>query len=348
MIPTMLFLILRYVVSVINLADNYVEWIFSFCSQIVLNFAVVIGLYFILNRDKGLGDFADAFHLRAPKKVSPGTLSMIIVLPFVLRYASVGLSYLTQVFLLNLGFTTVSGAGTIYSSPWVFVAEVVTTAVLPAFCEEFYNRGVLLSATSDMKDGWGKALFLGVMFGLFHQNIQQFFYTFFAGFVFGIVAMKTKSIWHCVYMHFVNNFLSVLYDYSSQQGNFIGQLYDLFYETILPSFFLIIFLSWIVAAAAVVYMCYLMMKESRTSEPEKKEEPRRVFSETDFFSLSETVRAYSGDGIFDFSPRPHRTETVAEPVVLEKKSFADYGFLIATIVVTVLSTIATYIWGVLR
>lgn len=344
MIPTMLFLILRYVVSVIPLADNYVEWIFSFASQVILNFAVVIGLYFILNRDKGLGNFQDAFHLNAPKKVSAGTLAIILVLPFVLRYASVGISYLTQVLLLNFGFTTVSGAGTIYSSPWVFVAEVISTAVLPAFCEEFYNRGVLLSATSDVKDGWGKALFLGLMFGLFHQNIQQFLYTFFAGVVFGIVAMKTKSIWYCVYMHFVNNFLSVLYDYSSQQGNFIGQLYDMFYETILPTFFLIIFLSWIVAAAAVVYMCYLIMKEPLREESERKETPDRNFGERDFFSLSESYRAY-GDGIFDFAPREREN---VEPVVAKKKSFADYGFLIATIVVTVLSTIATYIWGVLR
>ncbi len=346
MVPTMLFLLLRYVVSILPLADNYVEWIFSFCSQLVLNFTVVVALYFILNRDKELGDFTDAFYIKKPKNLSPATLSIIIVMPFVLRYASVGLSYLTQVFLLNLGFTTVSGAGTIYSSPWVFVAEVVTTAVLPAFCEEFYNRGVLLSATSDMKDGWGKALFLGLMFGLFHQNVQQFFYTFFAGFVFGIVAMKTKSIWPCVYMHFVNNFLSVLYDYSSQRGNFIGQLYDMFYETILPTFFLIIFLSWIIAAAAVVYMCYLIMKESKQTVQEEPE--RRPFVENDFFSLADSVRSYNGDGIFNFAPR--RTETVPTeaPTVVGKKSFADYGFLIATITVTVLSTVATYIWGVLR
>ncbi len=326
----MLFLVLRYVVSVLPLADNYVEWIFSFCSQIVLNLGLTFILFFAMNKNKKIGSFTDTFYLKRPKKLSSSEIVLILVLPFIVRYASIGVSYFTQIVLLNTGFTTVSGAGTIYSSTGVFLMEILTTAVFPCVCEEVYNRGLLLSALDDKPDGIGKVILMGLMFGLFHQNIQQFLYTFFAGCVFAVVAMRTKSIIPCMYMHFVNNFLAVFFDYCSQKGTFIGGLYDYFYETIFSQFFFIVILSFIGAFVLVVYICQKLMLRNKI---EKAIEKPIVFDkEIDFFSLAS---------------RNMDDDTMVVEVE-QKSTFADVGFLVATIVVTAVSTIMTYIWGMLR
>ncbi len=320
-----LFLVLRYIVSVLPIGDNYVNWLFSVFSQLGLNFALVVGLFFALNRDGRLGDVRDTLYLNISKKRFP-IISIVIValLPFLLRYATIGVSYSSQIIINALGFTSVSGVHTIYSSPWVLIMSIITTAVLPAFCEEVYNRGLLLSAVEDRPDDIYKVLLIGVMFGLFHQNIQQFFYTVFGGCVFAVLTIKFRSIWPAVYCHFINNFLDVIYDYSSQVGNGLGDLYDGYY-TFVGEHFLLAAGSWMLAFLLVIGVTLFIGKIIPTEQQDANVEKGR-------FSVA------IGD--------------VAEPLKPAsevKKSFiAEYGFLIATIVVMGLSTIFTFIWGVLR
>ncbi len=82
-------------------------------------------------------------------------------------------------------------------------------AVVPAFVEELLFRGVIL--TNLLPYGKGTAV-LGsaVLFGLMHQNVEQLLYATAAGVVLGWIFVRTRSIWPCVLMHFVNNFHSVL------------------------------------------------------------------------------------------------------------------------------------------
>lgn len=88
------------------------------------------------------------------------------------------------------------------------VLAVITTAVVPAFVEEFLFRGVILS---NLRPFGATTAVVGsaLLFGAMHQNAEQFFYATVAGLVLGYIYVKTASLWPCIIVHFVNNFMSV-------------------------------------------------------------------------------------------------------------------------------------------
>lgn len=88
------------------------------------------------------------------------------------------------------------------------VLQFIVMCLVPAFCEEFLFRGAIL--TNCLPFGRGTAILISaLLFGLMHQNAEQIFYAFGAGLVLGLVYERTGSIWNCVFLHLVNNFLSV-------------------------------------------------------------------------------------------------------------------------------------------
>lgn len=86
---------------------------------------------------------------------------------------------------------------------------LLSTAVIPAVCEEILFRGVILNHL--IPYGRGMAILSSsLLFGLMHSNVSQFFYTTLLGVVIGYLYVRTKSIWLCMLIHFVNNGISVL------------------------------------------------------------------------------------------------------------------------------------------
>lgn len=84
----------------------------------------------------------------------------------------------------------------------------ITTAIVPALCEELLFRGVILSRLLP----FGKTtavLGSAVLFGLMHQNVEQIVYTTAAGIVLAVVCLQGGSIWGSVLVHFFNNLFSV-------------------------------------------------------------------------------------------------------------------------------------------
>ena len=89
------------------------------------------------------------------------------------------------------------------------ILQFITIALVPAFCEEFLFRGVILSNL--MPYGKGLAILISsVFFGLMHGNLYQFLYTTAAGVVLGLIYVLTDSIWCSILMHALNNSISVL------------------------------------------------------------------------------------------------------------------------------------------
>ena len=94
-------------------------------------------------------------------------------------------------------------------APWAAVLAFIGTAVIPAFCEEFLFRGLVLSQLLP----YGKTtavLGSALLFGLVHQNFGQFFYATIAGVVLALAVMESGSIWVGVIIHLLNNLISVI------------------------------------------------------------------------------------------------------------------------------------------
>ena len=96
-----------------------------------------------------------------------------------------------------------------YTSDYGVVLNFITIALVPAFCEEFLFRGVVLSHL--MPYGKSTAIVVSsICFGLMHSNFQQFLYTTVAGILLGLVYVITDSIWPSTIIHMLNNAITIL------------------------------------------------------------------------------------------------------------------------------------------
>lgn len=94
------------------------------------------------------------------------------------------------------------------NSPFSCVMIVISTAIIPAICEEFAMRCCSLQLLR--KYGSGFAVFaVSIVFGLLHGNVIQFIFAFVIGLVLGFITVKTNSIVPAVCIHAFSNGISV-------------------------------------------------------------------------------------------------------------------------------------------
>lgn len=95
------------------------------------------------------------------------------------------------------------------TSSQLWINFILMVLCAPVF-EELIFRKLLIDRT--VKYGEGLAvLFSGLMFGLFHGNINQFSYAFILGLFFGFIYVKTGNVLYPIFLHmFINFFGSVL------------------------------------------------------------------------------------------------------------------------------------------
>ena len=88
-------------------------------------------------------------------------------------------------------------------SPWVnFLVVVIAAPVM----EELLFRKFIIDRISHY--GEGVAIVVsGLMFGLFHGNLNQFVYAFLIGVLFGFIYIKTRQIKYTIILHMIVNFL---------------------------------------------------------------------------------------------------------------------------------------------
>jgi len=106
------------------------------------------------------------------------------------------------------------------SENYKLILSIISGAIVPAFCEEFLFRGVVISNLSP----YGKksaVVISAILFGFMHQNVGQIIYTIVAGLVLGFIYIRTRSIWGCVILHFINNLYSVI---TSLLGNRLDEV----------------------------------------------------------------------------------------------------------------------------
>lgn len=93
-----------------------------------------------------------------------------------------------------------------------FLVNVLMIAILPAFFEEIIYRGMILSGLRKFGDKFA-IISSAVLFSLAHGSPVQTIYQFILGIIFGIILVKTGSVFLCMITHFVNNFTVVFISY---------------------------------------------------------------------------------------------------------------------------------------
>ncbi|MBM4175363.1 MAG: CPBP family intramembrane metalloprotease [Ignavibacteria bacterium] len=125
-----------------------------------------------------------------------------------------------------------------------YASIVLSIALVPAFCEEFLFRGFVQSSFEQkMKPIWAIIL-TGVLFGIFHFNPYALLPLIALGAYFSYLVYITQSIFIPVFLHFLNNFITVTVYYFTQSDEILKTQaeVDLSNTLLLASFFSMIFL----------------------------------------------------------------------------------------------------------
>lgn len=87
---------------------------------------------------------------------------------------------------------------------------LISSAVLPAVCEEALERGAVMKHFRSIKKDWAIVLIMGIFFGLFHMSPGRFLNTACLGALMSYMMLKKDNILLPVIFHFSNNLLSIL------------------------------------------------------------------------------------------------------------------------------------------
>lgn len=129
---------------------------------------------------------------------------------FAISYALMYLSNLAGQFFTNIigiikGSPVDDAIADLVSELNPLTAFFVMVLLAPAL-EEWIFRKLLVDRT--IRYGEGTAIFLsGLMFGLFHGNLNQFVYTFLVGAFWAFIYVKTGCLRYTIYLHMALNFM---------------------------------------------------------------------------------------------------------------------------------------------
>ncbi len=102
----------------------------------------------------------------------------------------------------------------------IFALSVIVTAVIPAISEELLFRGVILNGLRTRFNDYASIFISAALFALMHQNLQQLVYPFILGSIMAWIVLRTGSLVSSMIVHFINNFLVILFTYLQNVTNF--------------------------------------------------------------------------------------------------------------------------------
>ncbi|MDD6988937.1 CPBP family intramembrane glutamic endopeptidase [Ruminococcus sp.] len=121
------------------------------------------------------------------------------------------------------------------SSPLKIVLYIISTAIVPAFAEEFAFRGIFMGTLRKFGDTFA-IITSAIVFGAMHGNIAQIPFAFILGLVFAYVDCKTNSILPSIIIHFLNNFYAVMLDILQSTEMFSDRIFMIIYFILIAVF----------------------------------------------------------------------------------------------------------------
>lgn len=310
------------------------------------------------------------------KKVSFKTILASLALGVLLYILIIFVSTFWNTLIGFLGYTPSSGSATTSLPTWLaFLITTVSTALMPGFCEETSNRGLLLGNMRN--NGLKRAILLSaLMFGLMHLNIMQFGHAFVSGLVLGAVTYISRSIFPAMIMHGVSNFCSVYLDYATAYNWWGGGIMEAVSNFFLnSSIFVSLILSFLIFAIVLVCIAMLISVIFVENKRSKFARFRKNLYESvkgtemensiNFNNTAQMLDLYNKASASDLKdkiesgkiPLGHLEHEVAGGAIntmiyseideYKKPNPFDYIFYYMSICMMTIITIATFIWGAL-
>lgn len=322
-------------------SDTVSDLVFTLLMQVGILFVMPV-LFYRLILKKNVREIVE---FSGARKTKWYVYLLAVPIGLCCNIVTIGVSSIWQALIAAMGYTHTSSPLPETFSAGNLILSLFLTGVLPALCEEFFNRGGLLTTVRSSHTFRATVLLMGLEFGLFHQYVTQVFYTAVFGAYMAFLALKCKSIVPCVIIHFVNNSFSVVSDYCEEYGFCNGGLYAFINETAAtrPQLLTIAFVLFAgVLAGLTVLLLHLLSarrlankKDTIASSGYDHTNNRVVLvGEED----KEKVRELDLD-------KEVYGQKLAED--LYKPSVRDNAFFYGAIVLCVLSTVFSFIFGCL-
>lgn len=286
----------------------------------ILNAFAQIGILFTISVFvfKGLqkAKLKQVFKFYGFKKMSWKGVLYSFLLGIIVYIINVFVVTLFSNILVLLGYNYQSGTSGGSYPFWLFLINIVTTAVLPAICEETAHRGMLLHGLSSF--GTTKAIiFSSILFGLMHMNIEQFFYTTAIGFALGYLTTFCDTIYPAIIIHFTNNALSTFMGFSRANGlGFEGMFtwveYNLQNNVVIAFIFLILLFALLIILARMLVKA--LLKESILRKVNDMQE--QIMEKVVRQSFYEEVKTLS-EGKVNLSEGENNLEKIISEVAIE-------------------------------
>lgn len=219
-----LFVLVRILslLGVFNFLGGYASYIVNIVIQVGIIFLIPLFLLTKLNKQKPKALFKEySFNKISAKEVGISILIGLIV--FILNiFFSIFIDFVLSLIGYNQGASISAGSSV---SIFSFVLSLIMTAILPAFCEEFLHRGVLLS--SYKKLGFKNAILISsLLFGLLHMNVEQFLFATMVGLILGSATLFSRSIIPAMIIHFMNNGINVYLGFAKSNNLYSYEIYN--------------------------------------------------------------------------------------------------------------------------
>jgi len=224
-----------------------------------------------------------------------------------------------------------------------FLLAIFLTGVLPGFCEEFTMRGGFMNTIRGSFRFPVTIVLIGLAFGLFHQNVGQVFFTFLMGILLAAITLKLKSIWPAIIIHFVHNSFSVYLSYAYEYDLFLGgygRVIDGMFD-ISPFLFYIVF---VIFCALYFGICFLLFYLNSTKHLSRKKE-KLLDSGFDVTNKKVVLVGEHTDEEIKELDLEKEIHGKIEEEQLYKPSLRDNAFYIGAIVIAGLTTVFTFVWG---
>ncbi len=95
-----------------------------------------------------------------------------------------------------------------------FLFSIICIAAVPALIEEFAFRGFALGICRRIMPDSAAIFVSAFLFGIIHGNFSQIPFALCMGLVMGYITVISNSVWPAIIVHFLNNAISVVLDYS--------------------------------------------------------------------------------------------------------------------------------------
>ena len=140
------------------------------------------------------------------KSMKPGQFILALIMCFALMYCGNLVGTLITTIVGALKGSAVDNALMTYATESNMIVTFIYMVICAPILEEYIFRKLIVDRT--VKYGQGVAIALsGLMFGLFHGNLNQFVYTFLIGAFWAFIYVKTGRLRYTIYLHMALNFM---------------------------------------------------------------------------------------------------------------------------------------------